>query len=193
MAPQDAQAGGMERIGPDGGGGFFISQRGLQALAQLARGLVGERDRDDLPRLCRMHGAQPLRVFPIFRLGGGQVFSEEQQVLLGGACRRIGAVQPLAKAQDIDDAVDEHGGFAATRARKDKQRPLGGKYRLALLFVQGRKALLYNGAPYGRVLQVEFGRFHRFPRFMMEIQNQYSIKTEGKQMFPFRPCGSAAG
>ena len=171
VPPQDAQAGGVEGVRPDRGGGFFVVQRSGQALAQLARGLVGEGDRDDLPRLCRMHGAQPLSARAVFRLGVGQVFGQEQQVVIGRALGRIFAFQPLPKAQDVDDAVDEHGGLAAARPRQNEQGAFGREHSLALLFIQAGEALLDDRAPHGGVFEVKFSRFHGFPRFVWRYKN----------------------
>ena len=185
MPPQDAQAGGVEGVRPDRGGGFLVVQRGGQALAQLARGFVGEGDRDDLPGLGRVHGAQLLGARAVFRFGVGQIFGQEQQVFFGRACGRVLARQPLSEAQDIDDAVDEHRGLAAARARQDEQGAFGSEHGLALLVIQVRESLLNDRAPHGGVFQIEFGRFHWFPRFVMEIRNQYSINRRGKQMFLF--------
>ena len=82
-----------------------------------------------------MHGAQPLSARAVFRLGGGQVFGQKEQVILGRALGRVFAFQPLAEAQDVDDAIDEHGGLAAACPRQDEQGAFGREHGLALLFI----------------------------------------------------------
>ena len=125
----------MERIRPNVACRLFVGQCCQQTVAQFARRLVGERDGDDLPRARGIDRTQLFGAGAVFRLGSGLVFGEEEQVLLGRTLGSKFARQPLAKAQDVDDTVDEHSGLAAACARKDEQRAFGGEHRFALAVV----------------------------------------------------------
>ena len=76
-----------------------------------------------------------LRAGTVLRLRIGQVFGQEQQIVLGRPVGRIGIVQSIAELENVDDAVDEHGRLAAACTSQDKQRTLGLIDSLALLVV----------------------------------------------------------
>ena len=135
MLAQNAQAGCVEGVRPDSGRGFLVTEGKFQTLAQLTRGLVGERDRNHLPRAGGIHRAQVLRAGAVLRFRIGQVFGQEQQIVLGRPVGRIGIVQSVTELENVDDAVDEHGRLAAARPRQDEQRTLGLIDSLALLVV----------------------------------------------------------
>ena len=92
MLAQNAQAGGMEGVRPDSGRDFLVTEGKFQTLAQLTRGLIRERDRNHLPRASGIHRAQVLRAGAVLRLRVGQVFGQEQKIVLGCPVGRIGIV-----------------------------------------------------------------------------------------------------
>ena len=77
MLAQNAQAGCVEGVRPDSGRGFLVTEGKFQTLAQLARGLVRERDRNHLPRAGGIHRAQVLRTGTVLWVRVGQVFGQE--------------------------------------------------------------------------------------------------------------------
>ena len=76
-----------------------------------------------------------LRAGAVLRLRIGQVFGQEQKIVLGRPVGRIGIVQSIAELENVDDTVDEHGRLAAACTRQDEQRTLGLIDSLALLVV----------------------------------------------------------
>ena len=135
MLAQNAQAGCVEGVRPDSGRGFLVTEGELQTLAQLARGFIRERDRNHLPRAGGIHRAQVLRAGAVLRLRIGQIFGQEQKIVLGRPVGRKFTFQSIAELENVDDAVDEHGRLAAARPRQDEQRTLGLIDSLALLVV----------------------------------------------------------
>ena len=108
---------------------------GEKQLAQLTRGLIRERDRNHLPWASGIHRAQVLCAGAVLRLRIGQVFGQEQQIVLGRPVGRKFTFQSIAELENVDDAVDEHGRLAAACTRQDEQRTLGLVDSLALLVV----------------------------------------------------------
>ena len=135
MLAQNAQAGRVERVRPDSGRGFLVTEGEFQTLAQLTRGLVRERDRNHLPRPSGIHRAQTLRAGTVLRLGIGQIFGQEQQIVLGGPVGRILVCPSVTELENVDDTVDERGRLAAARTRQNEQRTVGLVDSLALLVV----------------------------------------------------------
>ena len=135
MLAQDAQAGCVEGVCPDSGRGFLVTKGKFQTLAQFTRSLIRERDRNHLPWASGIHRAQVLRAGAVLRFRIGQVFGQEQKIVLGRPVGRIGIVQSIAELENVDDAVDEHGRLAAACTRQNEQRTLGLIDSLALLVV----------------------------------------------------------
>ena len=135
MLAQNAQAGGVEGVRPDSGRGFLVTEGKFQTLAQLTRGLIRERDRNHLPRAGGIHRAQVLRAGAVLRLRIGQVFGQEQKIVLGRPVGRKCTFQSVTELENVDDAVDEHGRLAAACTSQDEQRTLGLIDSLALFVV----------------------------------------------------------
>ena len=133
IAAQNAHAGRMEGRGVHVLPG--LPQHGGKPVFQFARGLVGKGDGQNAVRpdgLLRQQGRQRLagraaRLHKLFQLGHMRAGKPR------GHRRRMVCA---AKAHQVGNAVYQHGGFAAARARQNQQRPLGVKHRLALHIVQ---------------------------------------------------------
>ncbi len=145
---QDAHAGRVEGGGPHvvGGGAQHLFQAGLQ----LSGGLIGKGDGNDSPGGRRVHGAQLLHPRPVLRVLGEALRAglQKGQVLLRRPARGLAAVRAPAIADEVGDAVDQHGGLAAARPGQQQQGPLGGQHRLALLRVEALE-LQGDGRPPG--------------------------------------------
>ena len=140
-AAENADAGRVE-----GGGehlvALFPAQHPAQALFQLTGGLVGKGDGHDVPApdgVLPQHPIQPRRGVGAGHDGGAQGFHIVLRHLPG---RPPGAVG-RAEADEVGDAVDQHGGLSAACTREDEQRAVGGEHRLPLHIVQASE-LLFN-------------------------------------------------
>ena len=98
LAAQDAHAGRVEGAGPDVAA--LLAEHPRQALLQLARGLVGEGDREDAPGLNGIQARRGQAALAALLQGG--------QHGLVGALRQLVAVAGAAVLEEIGDAVDEH-------------------------------------------------------------------------------------
>ena len=133
VPPQDAHARGVEGRGPDIRRSLR-TEHPLNALLELIRRLVRERDGDDAPRLDRLNRRRPARTPPLVRR---QIRALEQcEVLLR---RRIGhfvRVRAAAVLNEICDPVDEHRGFTAAGSGQQQQWAFRGQDRFSLHIVQ---------------------------------------------------------
>ena len=116
----------MEGAGPDIV--CALPQHPFKPFLQLSGGLVGKGDGKDAPRRHRVQGRDALR-----RLAA---FAEDSQLLLVRVGGKFVAVPGLAVFQKIGNAVDEHRGFSAARARQDQQRAFRGHHSLDLHVIQ---------------------------------------------------------
>ena len=134
VPPQDADAGRVERGGPDIVGGR--PQPGRQTLLQLPRRLVGKRDGNDLPWAGHSHGAKPMGPLRLRLAGPLRELLQKREVLLRGPIRHLVAVAAPAIGQKVVNPLDEHGGLTAAGACQQQQRPLRGHGPLPLHGVQ---------------------------------------------------------
>ena len=136
VPPQDAHAGGME-----GGRPYILSlrpQHPFQTLLQLPCRLVGEGDGQDGPRRGRVNFTEHLRPLGHVLLRVAQVAGQKLHVLRRdpiGHLHAAGVTAPT-EADEVGDAVDEHGGLAAAGARQEQQGAFGGEGAQALLLVE---------------------------------------------------------
>ena len=79
---------------------------------------------------------------PLNCVARGNGIAQVVEVGLGHGPRQFGAAVGGAEADDIGNAVDQHGGLAGARARQNQQRALGGKDRLPLHGIEPRKPAL---------------------------------------------------
>ena len=140
-AAQDAHTGRVE------GGGehlvtLFAAQHVPQALLQLPCRLVRKGDRHHVPaahRILAEHPVQPGRGIGVRH----DSHPQRLDVVLGHfAGHPLGAVR-RTKADEVRDAVDQHGRLAASGACQDQQRAVGGKHSLPLHRVQAAE-LFFN-------------------------------------------------
>ena len=112
----------MEGAGPDVV--CVLAQHGLQPRLEFPGGLVGEGDGEDAPRLHPIPGGKASGLLPALPQN-----CKLRLVRVGGD---LVAVARAAVSEQVCDAVDEHRGFAAARAREDQQRPLRRQHGPAL-------------------------------------------------------------
>ena len=137
---QNLHAGGVEGGGPHVVGGG--AQHPLQPLLQLPGRLVCEGDGDDGPGHGGLQLTQPFRLrFAVGERVGG-IGLQKGQVVLGHPAGHLVRVRAPAVFHQIGDAVDEHGGLAATRSGQQQQGAFRGQGGSALLRVQGGKVQL---------------------------------------------------
>ena len=145
VPPQDPHTCRME------GGGVHVAalggaKHGRQTALQLVRRLVGKGNGQHIPgagRVLRQHGGQAGRGRRAHHLGRAQGDHVRFRHLAGGP---ITAVR-LPETNDVCNAVDQHGGFAAACARQNQQRAFGMEHRLLLHRVQPPKAALNVAVP----------------------------------------------
>ena len=103
----------MERARPKVHG--ILAEHHCQAFFQLVCSLIGKGDRQNLPRLRRVHG-KDVRDLRVHRVIAVQITAHQLHiVLVRGALCKIGIVS-IAEPDQVCDAVDEHRRFAAARA-----------------------------------------------------------------------------
>ncbi len=117
-----------------------VSQHGTQTLLEFARGLVRKGDGQHVPGARGAHGQ--IGGLPRQVAARGNGIAQVIEVGLGHGARQFGAAVGGAEADDIGNAVDQHGGLAGARARQNQQRALGGKDRLPLHGIEPRKSAL---------------------------------------------------
>ena len=138
-AAENADAGRVE-----GGGehlvALFPAQHPAQTLFQLTGGLVGKGDGHDVPApdgVLPQHSVQPRRGIGAGHDGSAQGFHIVLRHLPGRPSGAVGR----AEADEVGDAVDQHGGLSAACTREDEQRAVGGEHRLPLHIVQASELL----------------------------------------------------
>ena len=137
IAAQHPHAGGVE------GGGVDIAaegipQHGAQTLLQFPCCLVRKGDGQYIPRPGRAHGqigGLPGKVAAVGHSGAQVV-----KVSLGHRAGQLAAAVGRAEADDVGDAVDQHGGLAGACTCQNQQRAFGGKDSLPLHRVKPGKA-----------------------------------------------------
>ena len=138
-AAENADAGRVER-GGEHLVALFPAQHPAQTLFQLTGGLVGKGDGHDVPApdgILPQHSVQPRRGIGTGHDGSAQGFHIVLRHLPG---RPLGAVG-RAEADEVGDAVDQHGGLSAACTREDEQGAVGGEHRLPLHIVQASELL----------------------------------------------------
>ena len=153
IPPQNAGAGGVEGVGPDVPS--LVAAGHLQPGFQLAGGLVGKGDGDDLPGFGRVHGAQAgnFLLGHRFRVvhGPGQGHQVAVPRPLGRQLGFIAAAEP----QQVDDAVDEHGGLSAAGACQKQKGPFCLEHGLPLHIIELGELIFNDGAPQGGITNVK--------------------------------------
>ena len=141
LAAQDAAAGGVEGHRPDVIG--LGAEHGRQTILQLICSLVGKGDGDDGPRCGRVQRAQLVNRRAVLFCRMLQLALKKFHILLGDIVGDLVGLRGTAEADEIGNAVDEHGRLAASRARQQQQRPLRGADGLELHGIHAGKALFY--------------------------------------------------
>ena len=125
--------GGRKDVAAEG-----LAQHGAQTFFQLPCRLVGKGDGQHVPGAGRAHGE--IGRFARQVAAGGHGSAQVVEILLGDGAGQLFAAVGRAKADDVGDAVDQHGGLAGTGTRQNQQWAFGGKDGLALHGVQFGKA-----------------------------------------------------
>ena len=86
-------------------------------------------------------------------------------ILLGELAVDKGAVVGLAIADQVGNAVDQHGGFAAARAGQHQQGALGREHGLLLAAVHAGEVPLHHLL--AQAAQFVFGNVHGFAAFLI--------------------------
>ncbi len=137
VPPQHPRAGRVERGGPHLPAPR--AEQGRKALPDLVRGLVGERDGQNLPRRARLHRK---RGPGLRRDGRAARYGVEHAV--GRQRARLFAEVGVAVAHDVRDAVHEDRGLSAPRPGQNQQRAVHGKDGLLLPVVHPGKFLFQH-------------------------------------------------
>ena len=135
VAAQDADAGRVERGGPDVLR-HLLPQHPAQPLLQLVGGLIGEGDGQHLPWLRRLHGTEVLHQRALLLCRLPDVGLEKRRLVLRDRHGDLMGIAAAAVAQQIGHAVDQHRGFPRSGAGQQQQRPLRGQHTLQLAWIQ---------------------------------------------------------
>ena len=127
VTAQDAHAGGVEGAGPDVV--CLLAEHAVEALLQLAGGLVCEGDREDAPGLDRLKHGKSL--VPLL---------QQAQALLIRSRGKLLRVRAAAEAENVGDAVDEHGRLPAAGSCENEQRPFRSEDGFLLHGIERSKA-----------------------------------------------------
>ena len=128
VAAQNLGAGRVECARPDIVAVFAESL--ADTLLELACGFICEGYRENLPRL-RGTDAQKILRLEKARVACEIIF-KQRLVALAYRAGKVGGIISLAVFDEVDDTVDEHGGFSAARSRKYQKRSFGRKDRFKL-------------------------------------------------------------
>ena len=111
VPPEDFGAGGMEGTGPDVPG--LVPEHGGDTFLELARGLVGKGDGQDLPGPGRADGKARRHGFA----GNGRTRHIRFQRGAMGLGHPLGSGRVIRRPvlDQVGDAVDQHGGLTASR------------------------------------------------------------------------------
>ena len=134
---ENPAAGRVEGHCPDVLG--FAAQKGTEPILHLVGGLVGKGDGDDVPGGGRLQSAQLIGSLR-FLLGGRFAQPlQKQHIAFLHLAGNLPAVAAPTIAHEVCNAVNQHGGLAASGTGQQQQRPLRGKHGLLLHLVELRK------------------------------------------------------
>ena len=131
------------------------ADRPLQTLLKLLCRLIGKGNGNNIPRSRRIYRTQKLCTCAQLFGRLDKILPQQCKIVLGCTLRGIFTGISLSEPQQIDNAVDEHSGFAASCSCEDEQRAFRMKYCFCLLVIELRKFPLNDSRTHCSILNVE--------------------------------------